>query len=72
MKLVIEAEGVKRKLDGPFNICAGTDDLRELRDQIDLMLARWEKENCCYGWATIYPRPTGPGPSTNPLPWAEK
>jgi hypothetical protein len=65
MKLVFEAEGVKRELKGPFRICASNTDLTALRDQINRILA----EDFHYGWNTIWPSPEGAGPNTPPLPW---
>lgn len=65
MRLIIEAEGVKRELNGPFRLCAGANDLRALRDQLDRIIS----EPFTYGWNTIWPAPQDAGPDTPPQTW---
>jgi hypothetical protein len=72
MKIILEASAVKRELVGPFNMCASKVDVERLRNQLNNILADWDAAGCCYGWATIYPSPVGPGPCTVPLPWTER
>lgn len=72
MRLVLEAEGVKRELIGPFNIAISRADLSTLRTQLDRIDAEWESSGCCYGWATVFPKATGPGPNSTPLAWTQK
>jgi len=71
MKLVLEAEGVKRELAGPFNMAASIGDLECLRDQIDYVLENWKRDGCSYGWAAIYPKATGAGCATTPRKWSD-
>ena len=72
MKLVLEAEGVKRELVGPFNIAISRADLDALRTQLERIDAEWKRTGCCYGWATVYPKATGPGPNIVPLSWSQR
>lgn len=71
MKLVLEAEGVKRELAGPFNIAMSRADLDTLRTQLDRVAAEWDAGGCRYGWAAIYPKAQGPGPNSTPRRWSE-
>lgn len=68
MKLIIDAEGVKRELNAPFNLCAGAADLRALRDQLNLILA--DDRAFYYGWVSVYPRPDATPSGSPPQPWA--
>lgn len=45
MKLIIEAEGVKRELSGPFNIAMSRADLDTLRTQLAQIDAEWERHD---------------------------
>jgi len=71
MNLILEAEGVKREIVGPFNVCASKADLERLQSQISGILRDWETGGCSYGWATVYPKPEGPGPNSVPRKWTE-
>lgn len=72
MKIILEAEGVKRELSGPFNIALSRVDLSALRTQLNRIDSEWEAAGCSYGWASVYPQATGPGPNTPPMPWAQR
>ena len=71
MRFVIEAQGVKRELLGPFNVCASKPDFEALRDQLDLML----RDDFGYGWFTIWPKPQAarrdPDKGSPPIGWSE-
>ena len=51
MKLAIEHSHTKRTIEGAFNICASTEDLRSLARQIEARLA--ERPDISYGWISI-------------------
>jgi hypothetical protein len=72
MELIIEAEGVKRLLYGPFNLCASRADLASLRDQLDYVLREADgDQRFNYGWITIHPQPIKAPAGTVPRPWKE-
>lgn len=70
MKVVIEAVGIKRQLDGPFGICASRRDMETIRDQINNWLSH--EPEYSYGWLTIWPgyKSASP-PNTAPIPWTD-
>lgn len=65
MKIVIDAQGVKREIEGPYSICASAPDLRRLRDAIAGFLVR---EDQVYGWVEIVEKPVH-APDSKPKPW---
>lgn len=71
MNLILEAEGVKRELNAPFNMCLSAKDLDALREQLDRIAAVWQVRNVSYGWVRVYPIPEGAGVNSVPRPWAE-
>jgi len=72
VKLILETEGVKRELNGPFHLCASATDLETLRSQLDLILGSWKEGGCVYGWTTIFPRPVPQQHGGTPLPWKQQ
>ena len=54
LSLVINQDGVKRKLEGPFAICVGRDSLLTLRSRLNEI----DMDSFAYGWITIYEKPT--------------
>lgn len=68
MKLIIEKDGVKRELEAPFNLCIASDTIRDLQDQLSLILIDQERKGSGYGWVTIYPK-TRTISNTKPIPW---
>lgn len=69
MKFVLETEGVRREIKGPFNLCGSLVDLKALRDQIDQQLNK--EKIFVYGWITIWPEPIHDEPNRIPLKWTE-
>ena len=67
MKLVIEAEGVKREIIGPYALCASREDLKLL----DAALTRWLSGTSTFGWCDIVELPRSTA-NTPPMPWIIK
>ena len=65
MDIVIEYQGVKRAISGPFNILATRADFMALRDQ----LARGCVDDFCYGWVDIRTTEAKSKPDTPPISW---
>lgn len=49
MKIVIEHGKIKRSINGPFAICLGSNELRELKKVIDKAV----QDGLHYGWINI-------------------
>jgi hypothetical protein len=64
MKLVIEKDGVKREIDGPFRLCVS-------RLDADILIAQLRHEPQTYGWVTIHPEVLNGEPNSPPRKWAE-
>jgi hypothetical protein len=64
MKIVISAGGKKRAIIGPYAICAGSMELRRLRDAIDNVLVNPN----FYGWIDVVEKAPHVIDST-PEPW---
>lgn len=64
MKIIIEKDGIKREILGPFNICGSANDLATIVRCID-------SENIItYGWVKISEREPFT-PNTPPRAWSE-
>lgn len=66
MKIVIEKAGVKREIEGPFNICGSPDDLETIVRCIE------DADIRGYGWVRITAEIEPFTPNTAPLGWTEK
>ena len=65
MNIIVEHQGVKRIISGPFNICGTRADFMDLRDQ----LAQGCVDDFSYGWVKVR-RAEEPGKAdTKPLHW---
>ncbi len=64
MNVIIQQNGIKREIAGPFRLCLSRDDARSLTRCIDSMAA-----SGCYGWVDICDMPDGPLAEGVPLPW---
>lgn len=63
--LIINQQGVKRTLTGPFEICISRDALSILKERLNEVPEDW-----IYGWITIYEKPVVVvTPNTAPLSW---
>lgn len=68
MQFVFAKDGVKREISGPFQMCCGINDLKELKRIIDAQVER----NVAYGWFDVIPPlPWQSEPSTSPKGWTE-
>lgn len=67
MKVVIDYDGVKREISGPFQICIGPDEAEALRQAILEFLDR----GGTFGWVTVYVRPPSTT-NTAPIGWKDK
>ncbi len=47
MKIIIAKDGIKREIEGPFNICANKEDLKILTDSIE------RADIDYYGWVVV-------------------
>jgi hypothetical protein len=64
MKAIIEYEGVKRQIDGPFSICIGRGNLETLIQ----CLSEKQEGDLRYGWIEITERPERT-PDSPPIGW---
>lgn len=66
MKLVIEQDGIKRALEGPFEVCLSKQDaqaiIRCLREAAD--------SQAFYGWVLIHDCNVKRCSDTAPIPWS--
>ncbi len=67
MKFTIEYEGIKRQIDGPFNLCASKEDLAAIADAI-----REFDEKAVYGWIFVRQRRAKMTPNQTPLGWKDR
>lgn len=68
MKFVFAKDGVKREIEGPFQMCCGINDLKELRRILDVQIER----NYAYGWFDVVPPLEWQAPSnTQPKKWID-
>lgn len=68
MEFIIAQGNRKRRLEGPFGICASRPEFKHLRNQIDTLLDR--EPTFSYGWLTIQDKIDVYGPlNTAPEPW---
>ena len=68
MKIIIDYNGVKRIIEGPFSICATRGDFMALREQ----LSEGCMEDHSYGWVTIRTHENNPSINTQPIDWHSK
>jgi hypothetical protein len=64
MKIIIEYDGVKREIEGPFNICGSAADLRSLSEQL-----RGFDPDASYGWMSIRTTEASITPNQPPIGW---
>jgi len=77
MRILIEQNGVKREIVGPFAICMGREDAENLvscvREQLNRHCGDDPEHRFSYGWIDIVDKhraePTGNLP---PMPWIEQ
>ena len=66
MKFIIEYDGIKRTIDGPFRVCASREDIlgfiRCLSDFSD---------SSSYGWVDVVSFPPPRVPNTEAITWRE-
>lgn len=67
MTIIINAQGVKREIEGPYSVCGSTVDLVRLRDALTAAL------DCglTYGWVEVAERPVITA-NQHPEPWVIK
>jgi len=67
-RLVIEKDGVKRALSGPFRVCLSRETAERLIDQLVPALNR----DASYGWLTVMPEIVDESPpDTPPREWTD-
>lgn len=68
LKVIVNQDGVKRQIDGAFEIYVDQHSLRVLRDRLySIGVEEWS-----YGWIPIFETPEiDSHPNTPPKPWAE-
>lgn len=72
MKIILERDGVKRQITGPFAMCIGDKDLARLVDVLTAERDRRTDEGVVYGWFIVAePVAVSQIPSTPPLLWTE-
>jgi hypothetical protein len=64
MKIIINQDGIKRSLEGPFEICLSKDDLQTL-----LSCLRHHEDSHVYGWIVIQDNTVRSTPNSDPIPW---
>jgi hypothetical protein len=69
LRVCVNQGGVKRMIEGPFEICVDRRALFTLRRRLeDVDFDKWN-----YGWIKIFAEPDiEVAPNTEPLPWAER
>jgi len=65
MKFVIDFQGIKREITGPFRICASSLDLQILKESLYL------PPGASYGWIKVTEDPMESASNTKPLSWLE-
>lgn len=72
MEFIISQGETKRKIEGPFLLCASRADFCQLIEQITQQVILSEKK-FAYGWIKIRaPFPVQPVPNQSPEPWAKE
>lgn len=64
MKVIIEHNKTKRKIEGPFNICGSRQDLERIANTINEVF----KDGTVYGWVKIHDEYDSI-PNTEPIGW---
>lgn len=68
MKLIIAKDGIKREIEGPFDLCLSREVARWLRDQ----LRQADHDEFHYGWVKVSEEPPYQGAvNSPPKPWRE-
>lgn len=49
IKFTIDQDGVKRQIEGPFDVCASREDFTMLRNRIN----QWLEGDAVYGWLYV-------------------
>ncbi len=71
MKLILAAEGVKREINGPFEICASYADVQRLHSILTELLRTDDgRRGFHYGWFRVDDPIDSPSNSP-PRPWSE-
>jgi len=65
VKVLIQKDGIKREIVGPFRMCLSGGDARSIVRCLSEMA-----DSGCHGWIDIYDAPAGPLTEGAPLPWA--
>ena len=68
MKIIIEFNGIKREIDGPFSICMSSKDVQSLKDAIRPLCDG--SDGMTYGWVDVHeilPRKS----NVPPKPWTD-
>lgn len=65
MKVIIEQDGVKRQIEGPFWMCVSNRDAQHIIDALQKLL----NEGIAYGWLPITELPPPSMSSTSPQGW---
>lgn len=72
MKIVIEAEGVKREIRAPLGMCMSQEDAWRLVDILHQHFGTRDVPGSSpYGWVEVHPR-IEQVPNTPPLPWKDR
>jgi hypothetical protein len=66
MRFVIDAQGIKRELSGPFSIATSRADLEALIWRLRRAAVAWDFEGVSYGWVEVAELIRAEG---EPLPW---
>lgn len=65
MRFIISQGGVKREIEGTFEMCASHEDFAALAERLQRAL----RDDFNYGWIDIYEPPSGGAENAEPLPW---
>ena len=68
MKIIIEYQGVKRQIEGPFEICASGADFKRLREQLSYGCM----DEFIYGWVKVRTVESESAANTSPIGWKEE
>ena len=64
-QIIVDHKGVKRLIEGPFQICGDRATLRRIAEQIENQLG----PDFSYGWIEIWPEALRSDPNQVPLDW---
>lgn len=70
MRIVIEQDGVKREISGPFAMCLSAEDLDALLRLLHDTHLRWSREGTAYGWFDVY-KLTARDTNTPAMKWSD-